>query len=367
MLRTVIMFFIVLFHSIIHGMVVTETNAVIDLTSVEGLTRSFVLQTILLVTSVSVNCFVLISGYFMVKKQLKISRLTSIWLAAVFYGIIIWIIGSQDSFYEMSIPVFVEQIFPVQFDNYWFITQYMGLMLLSPFLNKMISAFNQRTYQLFLLVMGFLTLSFFQSGDAAFPYGFQYKLNGGFSLLWFVYVYFVGAYIRLYQPFQHYRHFGKLFMVSALIFAAYMNVSSLISQIIYDIPHKMGELTYNGFTFILSCQLFFWALRLNEKCSSFVGCLAKCSPFVFGVYLIHDNFYLRDKIWHQWMHFNSIESLPVLLMHLIVISVSIFLVCLVLEAIRQRMFGWLSIDRRFAAFVEKIVDKGMALCNRMFV
>ena len=70
---------------------------------------------------------------------------------------------------------------------YWFATAYVILYLLSPFINKFLNSINKNKFICFLILFGLISIKFF-------PKIFSYSNE----IIWFIYMYCVGAYIKLY-------------------------------------------------------------------------------------------------------------------------------------------------------------------------
>ena len=132
---------------------------------------------------VGVTCFVLISGYFLWNRPFRFSRLMRIIIQTLSYSIICYLIalyidGSVDSNWRSI-------ILPTLSGTYWFTSTYVGLMLIHPFINLILSSLTISSHRA-LLVFGFATLS-------AFPFfvGVQFVFS---NLLYFIYLYILGAY-----------------------------------------------------------------------------------------------------------------------------------------------------------------------------
>lgn len=71
------------------------------------------------------------------------------------------------------------------------------------------------------------------------------------------------------------------------------------------------------------------------------------SGTTFGVYLIHDNPFLRPVIWQIFAPENVDGNLFRLILLLIGIVMGIFLVCCAVEVLRRFLFRIIGIDRFF--------------------
>ena len=105
LLRVVSMLFIVIGHSLCHSGIGSQTNIInggFNLQQVE-------IQYLSILTSTAVNCYVLISGYFLIDStSFRWSKIFSLWIETFFYSIlsyVLLIIFSDSTSFSMSIPL----------------------------------------------------------------------------------------------------------------------------------------------------------------------------------------------------------------------------------------------------------------------
>lgn len=98
----------------------------------------------------------------------------------------------------------------------------------------------------------------------------------------------------------------------------------------YDYLHYLrGEMkysafftAYNGLPFLISIGLFISFIKLKLKNKLWYG-MAQLSPYVLGVYLIHDHVELRQWVWHfipQTDFITSWSFLPVMIGYIVLQS-----------------------------------------------
>ena len=64
----------------------------------------------------------------------------------LFYSILIYSIFYFTIYQEKTVKETLINFFPVFLRNYWFVTVYIVLLILSPFLNKLINSLSQKQY-----------------------------------------------------------------------------------------------------------------------------------------------------------------------------------------------------------------------------
>ena len=121
LLRIVSMLMIVILHFLMHGQILKWSAFGSKEYAIYWMIEAFVF--------VSVNAFVLISGYFLCLSKFKVSRLMKIWFQVLFYSIICTIccmaIGG------VSIKSLFKAIVPLTAKQYWFATTYVLMILFS--------------------------------------------------------------------------------------------------------------------------------------------------------------------------------------------------------------------------------------------
>lgn len=140
----------------------------------------------------AVNCFVLISGYFLITSKFKFERVLRIIAETIFYTfsitLILFILG------KANVEDLCKSIFPfapTKF-SYWFVNKYVALILLSPFIQKVCTSITKKQYQILLGSLLLLSSTLF----LIFPFGELF--GNGFSLIWFITLFITSGYIRLY-------------------------------------------------------------------------------------------------------------------------------------------------------------------------
>lgn len=351
-LRTLAMFSIVLLHCISHGLT-TDVYCSFHIDTPIALFNSLASQFILFATGTGVDVFVMITGYFMVVRTDGWRRLPKLWLQTFFYAAVMALAGVMVGLLQPSLHLFLDVCFPIRQSSYWFVTMYMGLMLLSPFLSRFLQELSKSHYQQLLVVLFALNTSF-----AYFPYGDVY--SGGFSLFWFVTLYSFAGYIRLFNPFEHERRFGIWFVLWCLVLTVVYFALVYLKYRLHDTSGvmKMRGPNYNSFTFISALLLFLWAKNTRFSPSLFVRLLVWVSPYTFGVYLFHDAKWMREMLWkHLFQTHTQLYNWYYLLWVLAVVCL-VFFVGVAIDWLRQRFFALLKLDEKFTRLCQRCFRLG---------
>lgn len=85
------MLFIVIGHFIIHGITFVSNHQAtfVNMSSAWGISNFVILEYLVYITGTGVNCFVMISGYFLVKSEFRMNKILKIWIQTFFYSFFI--------------------------------------------------------------------------------------------------------------------------------------------------------------------------------------------------------------------------------------------------------------------------------------
>ncbi len=135
-----------------------------------------------------VDCFILISGYFGIRagggKFIRFATLIALTLSAE--ALLAAIPATSDL---INLPYAIHRIVPFFKDSNWFIPSYIGLMLLSPILNKALDNATQKELSLWTAALTLLCL-----------YSYFFSITPidttGYNLVQFIYLYILGRFLR---------------------------------------------------------------------------------------------------------------------------------------------------------------------------
>lgn len=282
---------------------------------------------------VAVNLYMLISGYFLCESSFKLSRLLKLLLQVFTYSVVIGLVAAALGLVpaeELTIYYYVQILFPVSMGHYWFLTAYVFLYLLLPFLTMAVKRMTkgQMKLALGLLLFVFCVLK------SILPVRLDMD-EKGYDCLWYICVFMVAAYIRKFGvPFLQKKGRGIiLYLLNVvLIFAGVF-----VLRFVYLRTGSLGLLLsacmeYNHVLVLLaSVGLFaaFLRVRVNDKIS---GVICEIAPYTLGVYLLHENLGVRYA-WQKWLGAEQVSNVGMLLLFtllavLVVFAVGIFVECL---------------------------------------
>lgn len=149
----------------------------------------------------SVNTFVLISGWFSIRSGLKkIAPLVSMMLFSTVPLLIVALFLRWLPLSAITSPEGIYQ-YILGGNAYWFVIDYIALIIISPLLNKGFDMMTRKQCGTMLIAL-YLLIALYDFALRSPVLG----VEGGYSLLWFAFLYLLARYMRSYDISPVYRH-----------------------------------------------------------------------------------------------------------------------------------------------------------------
>jgi len=274
--------------------------------------------------------FAMITGYFMIKSNIKLKKIIMMEGQVLFYSIIlflIFIISGKQIGEGMVIKYFMPNIYKV----YWFFSGYFILYLFIPYLNKMLLGLNKKEF-LYLLGIGFGYLILLPNifPDRAFIS----------EVIYLFYYYIIGAYIKLFgDKFTEKKYYLIVFCISYLmmpLFSMFMRSLSISNISLSGEVWKFSRID-SIFIFISSICLFLYFKNLNIKHYKVINLLASLS---FGVYLFHEHPLMKKYLWRNLFSIDKFINSSLFIFEGLIIAVIVYMIGSIIEWIRQVIFKY---------------------------
>ncbi len=331
LLRIVSMTMIVILHLIGHGGILGATSPFKLNNLIVWLLQIFCMC--------SVNMFALTTGYSHIKCKYKFERIIELWFNVVFYSLII---AGIFYFLPQNNIVNIKNLFnsfiPVISNQYWYFTAYFCLFLFIPFFNVLINNLSKKQHKkiIFVCLFSFCIIEIF----ARFLGYDLFNVGKGYSFLWLAVMYIIGAYIRLYQ--DDFKKDNKFYLLTYIISSILVFIVEIILSIIMYKSLKTNTILieYNSIFIVVSAvSLFIFFSKLNIK--HWKNIIQKLSAVSFGVYIISDNRFMRSMfISNKFLKIANLEPL-LIIPSIIVLAIIIYLICFLIDSIRQKLFNLL--------------------------
>lgn len=326
-LRIISMIMIISLHYLNHGQVLEKLDF-----GTLNYNISYFIKSLCIV---AVNCYILISSYFLIDKNFNIKRIIKIGLEVIIYSILIYFILVITNVIDFNKVDLIKSIFPITTGSYWFVSSYIVFLFLSLFLNKLIKAINKREHQLLLMIL------FIFNSVLSFVPGFSFMgVNSGYGVVWFVNLYLIAAYIKNnfkdwnIKNYLNYYFLGTILLMLS-IYVLYFIKTIFNSQSLSEIYMVFN---YNSpFVLFSSITLFCYFLNIKKEFSTNVKKLISFfATSTFSVYLIHDNSHVRSILWSDILNIGKYVNSNYIWIHFACSVLLVFILCILIDKIMKK-------------------------------
>lgn len=314
LLRVVSMVFVICIHYVGWGGIASAKNVGIFNLAFSG--------GIAVACNCAVNCFYMLSGYFIsgnenTKKTRK--KILKVWVPTFIYSVSIPIILCILGYIKLSIKDTAMLFFPFMGNQYWFSTCFIAVTLLMPFIGPALVRLDDNQLKYLVCVIVLI--------DCVQPMlGYNAFSNIGYGLLHALTMYILGYFIRRINIHPKSIYCLLIFMMCIIIIGL---LSILSIKIGGDRNRTIAD--YNSILMVIqSVSVFIFFTNLTIKKIRF----SNITPYVFGVYLLNDNQYARNFLWQNVFHCSDFYYSKVLPFHFLIVTVSFLIFGLSVEWVR---------------------------------
>lgn len=317
---------IIAFHCVFHGGAGTKSNL---------FWIRFIADFIYHFGELGVSCFILISGYFFAETKFQFQKFFLIVLETGFYVVISKLMLTAlgyEAHWDLT------GFFPLMRGEYWFVSVYLLIYILQPWLKQMLPVLEEKQLRLLLLsqiiiwsVLPTVVLVpvFRLPNTEAVPYYNRY--------IWFLILYVTGYYIRKYgiPQFEMNAPLLSKSVRRLFYFAPFLFLSIYI--IIAESSFSEFDPTYfwppnSLLMLIMSISLFYAFKNWKLKCSNrLIDWSASCA---LGIYLLHDG-ELRETIWNELLKYSNNGGLSAYILYVVKAVFLVFIAGMIVDSLRR--------------------------------
>lgn len=289
-----------------------------------------------------VYVYIVIFGYFSVTSNKTMgsikSKILRTYLPMLFYSVTLPFLGAAIGLWELTPEQMISAFLPVLSGTWYFMTLYLIVLILSPFINRCLTNLQKKEYTILVLIL-FAMFSIWTMLEGIAPIDRVLNLNkifltdDGKGLYGFIYMYILGGYLRL-----HIKSYDK---AKLRFLVAFVGLAVVNTALVYFIPPYREVVAYNDNPISViqgvCLVLFFRDLKFKSKIINYIA------AFNLGVYMIHEQPFVREFIWDkvfpmtQHTAFYDV-AIPIYLAKIALICVIIYAVCACIDQIRQWIF-----------------------------
>lgn len=257
----------------------------------------------------AVNCFMFISGYWGMK--FSYTKLYSFIIQAIF----IFILGTIAKYIIWNDFRLINliHIFPIITKQWWFLTEYITILLLSPILNAGIEKLEKKQFL-------FLIISLIMMNSIGL---YLVRASLGYNLISLLIIYLLGRFMKNYNI-NIKRHQSVIFWcISTIILFLLSKISSLISPKITWLLMSYN----NPLIIIQAVSIFYFTLSYKPQTNPKIILLGK---HCFSIYLITELF--GKKLYEYWAY---LYGYNILICILCILCIELF--CLMVDFLQSKI------------------------------
>ncbi len=348
-LRCVAMLLIVCLHVMNRGGAIPPTNTA----------AAIFIYPLRIFASAAVNIYALISGYVTLKGRFRPARVMELWLQVLVLNVVIGLAGALIWPGSMDHEFWIRYIFPFTQKAFWYFSAYVCVYAFSPVINRGVLALSRRqaVTLVWILLLVFSLGSYLGYANQGDPFA----IASGYSALWLLVLYVVGACVR-HSGFFDRVSTGRLILSLCLCVLLMTGLWRLL--LLESLPEDFSKLREQmlrysspGITAVSLLTLaLFSRMQPRGAMGSVIGFLA---PLTFGVYIIH----VHHVIWLQLENlFKPLLRLPAYVLSFAVIgcALGLFFACVLVDYLRAQLFRLLRVRKgmdRLEAALRRLAAK----------
>lgn len=238
-----------------------------------------------------VNVFLLISGWYGIKSV--VPNCIRLCLSCLVYGGIAVLLSCCLWSYDFSLQVLFNT---VKVTNYWYITHFILLVAVSPILERSLAHITSRELGYWIIILTIINI--------LFGAGLRILNTNGFNVLNFIWLYYIGRYLKLSFNDNWYRLLYK-YCVPIILLVVIAEV--ILFVVLCKVGHIQKGITFWGYNMpwvVLTSVCTFILFSKIKLQSKFIN---TCATTVLGIYLMHSGTplsYIRDEyakdLFNNW-------------------------------------------------------------------
>ena len=293
----------------------------------------------------AINCFVLITGYFMCKSNITAKKFVKLVAEIMFYEIVIYVIFVATGYEAFSFSGLLNAIIPVSTEEVAsnFTTCFLYFYLLIPFLSKLVNALNEKEHLILICILLFVF--------TVLPsVGIQVSSN---YVIWFSILFIIASFARLHPKaiFENTKFWAMASVVSLLLSWASVVVCAYIyTHMFFMDPYYFVSDSNKILAVATGVSVFMFFKNVKIPNSKFINTVAAST---FGVLLIHaNNDTMEVFLWGDFLKNTEFFGTQWQWPHMILSVLGVFVVCTAIDYVRIKL-----LEKPFLRLYDKAENK----------
>jgi len=342
LLRIVAMFMIVASHYVVHGIISFNPDYISEQVS---MTNKLLVIAIGQGGNIAVTLFFMLTGFFLCRSEN--AKCLRVLLQTMFYACCLFLLAIICKFLRVSlinsnsISLFSLIFLPLSSNHWWFVTSYILLIFMTPYINRFVRNISKNKFACLVL----FSICIWQTLGFIFN---NYKVNSYYDIQRAICFYLLGAFTGLHIKRSSRKQIWFLtaiFIWGISAFARYIFLCIPTESRICFALFGAGRILIRAWIepLIAFCIfMFFYGIDIvyNKIINTIAGC-------TFGVYLIHECFFVRNILWNGLFHAYDSYSSPFLILDIFLASIVIFTFCIFVDFLRLKL-----LEPRILSFIK---------------
>ena len=281
----------------------------------------------------AVDIFVLISAYFLFSASFNLRNILRILAITWTYAFPLSFLSAKLSGNPINAVSLVKMFFPILTKKYWFVNAYLAMYLLSPFINKLLQILSREKFAILLWIeIGIMIVK-----PTLFPKKWAQDLTAGLSVFFFITLYCIAVWIRLYGK-QSYSKKAKYHLFLYLFLSLFLVLlKALLMHLGVSEDTASRYYSYDSAIVVLQALSLFLAFlsmkQFKGQKASRINLIARHS---FAAYIVH--YSLNSVLWRTILHIDHfVAGIPIGPLVIMSSSVFVYFACVLLDSLRAQI------------------------------
>ena len=292
-----------------------------------------------------INCFVLITGYFMCASSITIRKFLKLLLEVYFYKIVIYAIFCITRYSGVTMEGIVTALLPTRNIGDNFTGCFLFFYLCIPFLNILVRNLSKKQHAI-LIALLFTIYTVF----GTLP-GIHVSMN---YVSWFSVLFVIASYIRTHglPKSKVYMGWGTLTLLCIAVSMASVPATLYVNGMLHFtmFPYRWVQDSNTFLALVTGICSFMYFKNLKIKYRPFINAVGACT---FGVLLIHANSdAMRQWLWKDMLDNVGFYPTDWIYLHAILSICIVFAVCATIDYARIR-----TVEKWAFSYIDRILRR----------
>lgn len=288
---------------------------------------------------IGVYLFVMITGFYLGNKSIKITdsykKSIKIYLQMYFYAILFLLLAVQNSWQMNNFPNMIDplmpfnqvpnvpmSVLPLTFNHYWFVTAFILLMLLLPYINKSIVDRSESEMRNIIIILSIAC--------GVFPLLNNHVASETVGLGIVITSYMIGYYVRTFIQTNTKTRILRSCIGLILFLSSVVIIYGISFYDITVLKYRYIRIYTGIFALLSAAGLFVLFVNLRPIYSRMIN---RFAMNIFAVYLITENIFVKKQLWKHFI-FPQMDDLLMVNVYGFMAVLGIMVSCVLIDKIR---------------------------------